>query len=118
VRFPGDDAPATLHVGARDDAGRLVGVASVYEEAPPEEAAPFTWRVRGVAVTTEWRRTGVGRSLMQACEAHAARRGGALVWCNARVTAIAFYERLGYRSLGGVFDVPGVGPHVRMQRRL
>ncbi|MGH7823531.1 MAG: GNAT family N-acetyltransferase, partial [Candidatus Binatia bacterium] len=103
----------------RDDSGRLVGVASIYEEALPEQpAVPLAWRVRGVAVATEWRRAGIGRSLMQACEAHAARRGGALVWCNARTTAVAFYERLGYRALGGVFDVPGVGPHVRMQRPL
>ncbi|MCO5170904.1 MAG: GNAT family N-acetyltransferase [Planctomycetes bacterium] len=111
--YPGDEAPDTLHVGAYvgDD---LVGVASLYREAPPGEADPDAWRLRGMAVRPEDQGGGHGRALLAACLEHARTRGGRRVWCNARTTAAGFYARLGFEARGPEFDLPGLGPHLVM----
>ena len=50
---------------------------------------------------------------MAAAEAREEEPAG-ILWCNARTSAIGFYEKLGWRVTSGPFDVPGVGPHVTM----
>jgi len=41
-----------------------------------------------------------------------------LLWCNARVPAVGFYESLGWRVVSERFEIPTAGPHVKMVRRL
>jgi GNAT superfamily N-acetyltransferase len=115
VEFEGDRRPGALHVGAFEDA-RLVGVASVLPDRHPDLPDPDAWRVRGMAVDEPVRGRGVGGLLLERCVEHARVVGGALVWCNARVGAVAFYERHGFVVEGDVLDVDLVGPHVRMRR--
>ncbi|MDZ4199829.1 MAG: GNAT family N-acetyltransferase, partial [Kiritimatiellia bacterium] len=58
---------------------------------------------------------GMGSALMRFMEQDLRREGESRpLWCNARLGAIPFYERLGWRRESDVFDIPGVGPHVRM----
>jgi predicted GNAT family N-acyltransferase len=42
-------------------------------------------------------------------------RGGGLLWCNARVPAVAFYERAGFNTRGEVWNDPQIGPHIAME---
>ncbi len=114
--YRGDDHPDALHLGAFAG-GRLVGIASV---APDPSAArePDAWRLRGMATEPGVRERGIGGELLERCVAHAGRGGAALVWCNARTRAEPFYRRHGFEPVGEVFDVPVIGPHVRMVRRL
>ena len=90
----------------------------VRERAPAsEEVALGTARMRivdghakaeRVAVRQDARTRGVGRFLMLAVEAHARRRGLPAIVLHAQVTAIPFYERLGYRAHGGIFLDAGI----------
>jgi GNAT superfamily N-acetyltransferase len=111
----GDDAPDTLHLGAFSGA-RLVGVASIHREPPPGTASDTAWRLRGMAVEASERRRGCGRSLVAACLAHAALHGGTVMWCNARIGALAFYESQGFSKLGNPFELPKIGVHYFMSR--
>ena len=43
-----------------------------------------------------------------------AARGGDLVWCDARVTAAGFYERMGFATVTAPYDKPPIGPHIGM----
>lgn len=95
VVFPQDDDPLTLHAGAWVD-GRLVGVATVLREAPLGEDDAGAWRLRGVATLPEARGLGYGAAVLRACLDHVARRGGGLIWCQARPEAVRFYERHGF----------------------
>lgn len=123
--YPGDDAESTLHLGAfRDDASKdlLVGIASIYCEALPRDAHTpnhaiangSDWRLRGMAVIPEARRTGAGRALYTACLEHLRAAGGRRLWFNARTSAFTFYRALGADLMCEEFDIPGIGPHVRM----
>ncbi|MGZ4151497.1 MAG: GNAT family N-acetyltransferase [Actinomycetota bacterium] len=117
VEFEGDRRPGALHVGAFV-AGRLVGAASVLPDAHPEVPDPNAWRIRGMAVDDDLRDRGIGGALLERCVEHARSSGGTLVWCNARVGAVGFYERHAFLSEGEPFDVDVIGPHVRMRRTL
>ena len=111
----GDDDPATLHLAARTTDGRIVGVAR-FSPAPcpwrPDARAP--WQLRGMATDPAVRGTGAGRALVADGLARVAARGGDLVWCDARVTATGFYERMGFAVVTEPFDKPPIGPHVGM----
>lgn len=110
--FEGDDDPRTLHLAAvLGDA--LVGVCSIAPD--PETVA--AWRVRGMAVSPEVRGVGIGTSLLARSLEHAGAEGARLIWCNARVRAVTLYGRAGFVAVGEVFELPDIGPHLRMERR-
>lgn len=112
VRYPGDDDPGTAHFAAYDDTGRMVGTASAYDEGAG------TWRLRGMTTVEEVRGRGAGARLLAAVVDHATAYGGTLIWCNARTTAVGFYERYGWVKVSDEFDDPDAGPHYRMTRSL
>jgi GNAT superfamily N-acetyltransferase len=117
LKYEGDDHPDTLHAGAFLD-DRLVAIATIAPDASGEAPGPGAWRLRGMAIIEELRGAGLGRAVLERCLDHARERGARVVWCNARTGAIGFYERLGFEVVSEVFDVPVIGPHVRMVRRI
>lgn len=110
--FPGDEAPDTTHWVAVQ-ADRVVGVVTVMHAPLPDPPAAVdpvpAWQLRGMAVLPELRGEGLGVRLLHAT--HALERP---LWCNARAHVVAFYERHGWRVVGPVFEIKGVGPHRRM----
>lgn len=70
-----------------------------------------------VAVLKSARHLGVGRRLMEAIENLARDRSLARIRLNAQVSAVPFYERLGYRAEGEVFLEAGI-EHRAMSLRL
>jgi GNAT superfamily N-acetyltransferase len=107
--YVGDDAVASVHLGAYDG-DELVGVASLYAESRPDGPTPG-WRLRGMATAPSHRRRGVGRAVLDACLRHAADEGGTEVWCNARLVAVPFYEAAGFEVVSDEFEIAGIGPH-------
>jgi predicted GNAT family N-acyltransferase len=114
ITWAGDEDPATFHLAARMD-GAAVGVVR-FSPAPcpwrPLARAP--WQLRGMATDAAVRGSGAGRALVADGLSRVADRGGDLVWCDARVAAAGFYERMGFTVVTGEFDKPGIGPHVGM----
>jgi GNAT superfamily N-acetyltransferase len=105
--WDGDAEPDARHwVAEHDD--RIVGIASVIRR---KGADGGDWQLRGMAVDPAHQGHGVGRAVLDALVAEVA----APMWCNARVTAIPFYEKAGWKVTSDVFDT-GVGPHRRMTR--
>jgi L-Ala-D/L-Glu epimerase len=118
AQFLGDDAPGTRHFGAFLD-GQLAGVASLYNAGLPGTLSPERGRqLRGMATSPEARGAGCGRALLAACVAAAEEEGCALLWCNARTSAVDFYRNHGWVVCSDEFDIPTVGPHFRMRRTL
>lgn len=128
IVFPGDEDPSTLHVGALLG-DELVAIASLYLESRPTDApgtderaddhdAGTAWRLRGMATHPAQRRRGAGAATLRACERHATEHDGTLLWCNARTEAVPFYEANGWVVLGEEFDIPTVGPHFIMEKRI
>jgi predicted GNAT family N-acyltransferase len=112
--FPGDDDPATVHLAARTPDGAVVGVVRLSPAPCPWRAARSPWQLRAMATAPAARGTGAGRGLVDAGLAVVAARGGDLVWCDARETAVGFYERMGFTVVSGPYEKPGIGPHLGM----
>ena len=112
-----DALPTTRHlVAVVDGDARIVGCATIFPE--PFEGRADASRLRGMAVAPEVRGAGVGRKILLAIdEMMRAHTPVPLLWCNARVTAIGFYQRCGWTVVSGEFDVPGIGLHVNMTRQ-
>ena len=112
--YPGDDHPSALHVGGfRRD--RMVGVASILPDPAPHRGTGPSWQLRGMAVEHGHRGLGLGALMLERCLEHAAANGGGPVWCNARIAACGFYERCGFSREGELFNIEGIGLHLRMR---
>jgi predicted GNAT family N-acyltransferase len=74
-------------------------------------------KIGRVAVLASKRRQGIGAALMEGLHEVGKRNGLSKVWCHAQVTAIPFYERLGYRAIGETFYEAGI-EHVKMERQI
>ena len=123
------DDTVAVHVAAyRVGDPEPAGVGTVYAEPPPDAnrdeipaeayATGAAWRLRGMATSESARGTGLGRVVLEACFGVVREAGGTVLWCNARLVAVPFYERLGLACVGPEFDIPGIGPHYVMWRRV
>jgi len=97
----GDLSPTTRHWAACLG-GAVVGCVSVMRLRG--------WALRGMAVSTEHQRRGIGERLLQAVYAEVDEP----MWCNARVQAVSFYSHLGWVEVGPVFFMGNQMPHQRM----
>ena len=109
--FPGDELTTTVHLAA-DIGSRIVGCASWMRGEFSGEPA---YQLRGMAVDEAWRGSGLGQRLLAASDDLLPI--GLLRWCNARMTAVGFYQRHGWTIVSPVFDIPTAGPHCRMTSR-
>ena len=115
--YQAEEAPSTLHFAAL--AGeQVLSVGSVMPDPHPRSPLPGDWRVRGMATREELRGRGLGAAVLASCEQAARERGARRLWCNARTGARGLYERAGFAVEGGVFELPGIGPHVLMSKPL
>lgn len=115
ARFDGDGDPATRHYAASAGAA-FVGCAGFM---PSSWDGGPAWQLRGMATDPAWRGRGVGRSLLLFAEADLiAADPRRTLWCHARVEASAFYLKQGWSVVSGVYEIAGVGPHVRMTKSL
>jgi GNAT superfamily N-acetyltransferase len=114
-----DSLPTTVAFGAVTHGDRVIGVGRITPEPPPFDADhKHGWRLRGMATSPEARNLGVGSALLDALIGHIAGTGGGILWCNARTSASAFYERGGMERWGDVWQDPEIGPHVVMWRNI
>ena len=60
-------------------------------------------RFRKFATHPDWQGRGIGTALLQHTIAEARQRGATRIWCDARLTAVAFYQRFGMAAEGDVF---------------
>lgn len=102
---------ADIHLAAFDAAGCLVGYLCL------TPAGNETVKMRQVAVAPEWQGKGVGRQLVIASEELAKRLGFRHMTLHARETAVPFYLRLGYRTVGERFEEVTI-PHFKMEKNL
>ncbi len=113
-----DDLDDTWHLGACID-GRLMGVSTWAPEVWTNEPSRPAVRLRGMAVDHDAQGTGIGARLLGAGVARARRAGAGLVWASARDSALGFYERAGFETVGdGFIDGPTGLPHHYIVLRL
>lgn len=114
LEWDGHDGEALhlLAVSKNPETGAIRDLGTARLRVLEEEA-----KAERVAVVISARGMGVGRLLMEALEAHAAEAGLARIRLNAQLSAVDFYERIGYAKQGEVFVEAGID-HIAMVKLL
>jgi GNAT superfamily N-acetyltransferase len=115
--FEGDDLIETKHFGYFDD-GKNIGTVSIYRNKNTIFNSPNQYQIRGMAILNEFQGRGYGKQLIKHCENYLKTNNTGLVWFNARETAIPFYEKLGYKTVGFPFAIADVGIHLIMFKKI
>ncbi|HIX69994.1 GNAT family N-acetyltransferase [Enterococcus diestrammenae] len=94
------------------EASQLLGVGVMSQQEDNWQAVDY------LCVDPEIQSRGVGRQLLQKLEEMAQEAGARGVWLEARVSAQAFYEKLGYRAFGNIYQMAHAPvPHIKMDKR-
>jgi GNAT superfamily N-acetyltransferase len=116
-RFEWDDDPASIHLGLYKFE-ELLSIASFLQMSHKNFSAGYPYRLRGMATLENSRANGYGSMLLREGQAQLVYLRSDLLWFNARVRAIPFYEKLGFMTFGEAFDITGTGSHKTMYKRL
>lgn len=116
----GDDDLSTIHLGAVIS-DEVYGVASFMKIMAPV-AFPVNsktqYQLRCMGVIEKAQGMGIGALIMKKGFQLLQENQIDILWCNARINAVPFYEKLGFSVQGEMFDIPLVGPHYRMWKEL
>jgi len=99
--------PRCAHVLAFDTQGEAIGTGRIDDHG----------KIGRMAILSEARRQGVGSTILQELITVATERGHQEVVLNAQQSAIAFYEKQGFTTIGDPFTEAGL-PHHAMTRPL
>jgi len=112
-QFVGDDVATTFHLGAfmHDE---CIGILSCMKKEHALWNETRVYQLRGMAVKSDLQNSGVGKALVLESLRILKERDCKLVWCNARETAVGFYEKMNFKTIGSRFQIPKVGPHFVM----
>ncbi|MGE6203080.1 GNAT family N-acetyltransferase [Guptibacillus hwajinpoensis] len=111
--------PAELEI---DDHEKQAYHFVAYDDHQPTAAGRFRVldhiaKVERICVLRDYRKTGLGQILMNSIEKHARELDLKEMKLNAQMTAVGFYEKLGYTTVSGEFMDAGI-PHVTMIKAL
>lgn len=115
--FKSDEDDQTFHLGAFEE-GKLVSVASFYFEKNITFDEQNQYRLRGMATLPDYQRKGLSSELLKMAFPIIKQNFCSLLWCNARSSAVGFYQKVGFEKTGEEFEIPNVGPHFLMFKQL
>ncbi|OCX51743.1 GNAT family N-acetyltransferase [Mucilaginibacter sp. PPCGB 2223] len=88
------------HFGAFT-ATQLIGVVSLFPNGE-------SWQFRKFAIDPAFQGQGIGRQLLDHITLFAKSEGAKHLWCNARLSAIGFYNKSGFTQTGQTFSKSGI----------
>lgn len=117
TRNPEDKSSTTQHFGLFND--DLIGIISLFENKNPMFHDPIQIQLRGLNILEEYQGLRLSEKLIKRCEDNlSSKKNNLLIWFNARRTSVVSYEKLGYRTIGEIFKIKGIGEHLIMFKKL
>jgi len=114
--YPGDEEAVNFHIGAFHNED-LISVASYFLEKHPDLDGDLQYRLRGMATAPAFRGQGAGSQLIVKGNEILSKKDVPVWWCNARISAAGYYEKLGLSQLGDIFEIKPIGMHKVMYLR-
>ena len=112
-----DYEEGTFHMACIVD-DKIVTCATLYAQTSMKIKSNNAYRLRGMATDSNFQRKGYARNLMVESFKELKKRNCDMVWCNARLVAVSFYESLGFKIKGDLFDISEIGPHYYMYKEI
>lgn len=114
-QFEGDLNNTTFHLGVFLHE-KIVCIGTFMKNSIPELKGT-QYQLRGMASATDARRKGFGKLLLNVATNELRQREIDFLWCNARSSAVLFYENNEFQQIGDRFT-NAVGPHYKMFKTL
>lgn len=114
---PEDLIPTTKHFGLFYN-DKLISVATIFPEAHKDLFCGFPYRLRGMASDLNYQGQGFGGALLMSVIDYLKDKRCDMLWCNARFKAFPFYKSNGFQFSGEMFELPDIGPHKVMYKRI
>ncbi len=111
--FTGDNLKTTIHLGIHVN-NELIGVCSLVKSKNTLITEKQQYQLRGMAILKVHQNKGFGKLLLNYSEVLLKKLNVKLIWCNARETAITFYNKAGYQVKGTPFIIKNIGLHFMM----
>ncbi|WP_052158337.1 GNAT family N-acetyltransferase [Lacinutrix jangbogonensis] len=115
--IPQDDLDSTYHFGLFNK-DKLVGVCTFVTEQSPYFKDTTQYRLRAMGVLEEHQGFHFGKHLLSHGVHFLKSKNIERLWFNARIIAVKFYKNNGFETIGDVFDIPNVGDHYLMHKKL
>jgi len=115
-QFSGDLDADTFHLGLFIN-NELVSIVS-FMRSDYKEFTEKQFQLRGMATKENYQGKGFGKMLITKSEELLKEKEVIIVWCNARIVALDFYKKQGFIIIGKEFDIPQIGGHFVMYKKL
>tara|TARA_B100001093_G_scaffold511448_1_gene579309 strand:- start:9454 stop:9906 length:453 start_codon:yes stop_codon:yes gene_type:complete len=97
----------------------IVAIASfIPKKFPEQKTVQPSYQLRGMAVLESHQGRGLGVKLLDYGLDLLKGKEASILWMNARIGAVEFYQKLQFSSIGDLFDIPPIGIHQRMYKVL
>lgn len=115
--FDGDNLETTTHFGIFIDK-EIVGVASVFLNSSNHFTEKRQFQLRGMAISDSVQKKGLGKLLLENIERKVFQNDkNAIIWFNARQSAVDFYKKLQYQIIDKPFEIEEIGTHYIMYKQ-
>jgi len=114
--FNGDFDESTFHLGAFKDE-KLIAISS-FVKATNTNLEGSQYQLRGMATLEAYQGYGAGKLMIQQALFILNELEVDCLWCNARVTALNFYKKQGFKIFGDSFMAKFIGEHYVMFKYL
>ncbi|HRP59804.1 MAG TPA: GNAT family N-acetyltransferase, partial [Vicingus sp.] len=98
--------------------GELVSVGTFLVQRNEKFEEKYQYRLRAMATSPKVRGENFGKEVIDFALKELKIREVELLWCDAREVAIGFYEKMGFNILGDFYEVPMIGKHKLMYKKL
>ncbi len=115
--IPQDNLESTFHFGLFYQE-KLVGVCTFIIDKSPYFNDNKQYRLRAMGILDSYQGLHFGKQLLTHGVAFLKEKKIDRLWFNARVIAIKFYKNNEFETIGDIFNVPNVGPHYVMHKKL
>lgn len=117
-KYPEDSLATTIHLGIYRDSKLICTGTLLQKNCPLFSEVTTAYQLRGMATDHDFQGQGLGRELLEKAEELLIGKNCPLLWFNARESAFGFYQKCGFELKGDFFEIPLVGPHKIMFKRL
>ena len=113
--FTNDNLETTIHIGLYVNQ-QLVGVATFLENVNHQFSEKRQYQLRGMAILKAYQGRQLGALLLKHGEQLLKQKQIPRIWFNARETAVKFYNKNDYQTIGQSFEIDKVGTHYVMTK--
>ena len=111
--FPTDEITGVFHLAYYADENEIATVATFFPQDRSDRDGTG-YQLRGMATDEAYFGKRYGAALVKYAVDYIKTAKADYIWCNARSTATAFYQKQGFEIVSEEFEIPGVGPHYIM----